>query len=200
MKPPQTKKELSTLLGAFGYYREYIPHYSDIARSLTDLTKKGVPNVPDVQWTTDCQQAFVRLRSELTSDCTLRIPTIGTPFILHTDASGKAVGATLGELDEQGVEQPLAFASQKLTETQMGWATIEREAYAVIWALNRFRGIIFGARVKIYCDHNPFQYIKECAPKSAKLLRWALALQKFDIEFECKKGAHNVVADWLSRQ
>ena len=85
MKPPQTKKELSTLLGAFGYYREYIPHYSDIARSLTDLTKKGVPNVPDVQWTTDCQQAFVRLRSELTSDCTLRIPTIGTPFILHTD-------------------------------------------------------------------------------------------------------------------
>jgi len=58
----------------------------------------------------------------------LRIPTIGTPFVLHTDASGKAVGATLGELDDQGVEQPLAFASQKLTETQMAWATIEREA------------------------------------------------------------------------
>ena len=59
--------------------------------------------------------------------------------MLHTDASGKAVGATLGELDEKGVEQPLAFASQKLTETQMVWATIEREAYAIIWTLNRFR-------------------------------------------------------------
>jgi len=80
----------------------------------------------------------------------LRIPTIGNPFVLHTDASGKAVGATLGEIDEQGVEQPLAFASQKLTETQMAWATIEREAYAVIWALNRFRDIIFGSRVSIF--------------------------------------------------
>jgi len=126
-------------------------------------------------------------------------PTIGTPSIFHTDASGKAVGATLGELDEQGVEQPLAFASQKLTETQMGWATVEREAYAVIWALNRFRDIIFGAKITIYCDHNPLQYIKECAPKSEKLLRWSLALQEFDLDFQYKKGSHNVVADWLSR-
>jgi len=158
-----------------------------------------VPNVLASHWTGDCQQVYERLRSELTASKVLRIPTIGTPFILHTDASGKAVGATLGELDEQRVEQPLAFASQKLTETQMGWATVKREAYAVIWALNRFRDIIFGAKITIYCDHNPLQYIKECAPKSAKLLRWSLALQEFDLDFQYKKGSHNVVADWLSR-
>jgi len=83
--------------------------------------KNGVPNVLASHWTGDCQQAYECLRSELVSSKVLRIPTIGTPFVLHTDASGKAVGATLGELDEQGVERPLAFASQKLTETQMGW-------------------------------------------------------------------------------
>jgi len=84
------------------------------------------------QWTGDCHQVYERLRSELTASKVLRIPTIGTPFILHTDASWKAVGATLGELGAQGVQQALAFASQKLTETQMSWATVEREAYAVI--------------------------------------------------------------------
>ena len=98
-----------------------------IARPFYDLTKKGC-----LHWTGDCQQAYDRLRSELVSSKVLRIPTIGTPFVLHTDTRGRAVGATLGELDEQGVEQPLAFASQKLTETQMGWATVEREAYTVI--------------------------------------------------------------------
>jgi len=140
------------------------------------------------------------LKSELPSTQVLRIPTIGTPFHLHSDASGKAVGATLGQLDEQGVEQPLAFASQKLSDTQMGWSTIEREAYAVIWALNRFRDLIFGSRVSVFCDHNPLQYIRECAAKSAKLLRWSVALQEFDLEFRYKKGSHNVVADLLSRQ
>jgi len=59
---PHTKKELRTLLGAFGYYREYIdiPHYSEIARPLTDLAKKGVPNVLDDLRAMGCQQAFVR--------------------------------------------------------------------------------------------------------------------------------------------
>ena len=64
----------------------------------------------------------------------------------------KAVGATLGELDEKGVEQPLVFASHKLTETQMAWATIEREAYAIIWALNRFRDIIL-YYLRVTCVH-----------------------------------------------
>jgi len=44
MEPPRTKKELRKLLGAFGYYREYIPHYSAIA-PLAELTKKCVSNV-----------------------------------------------------------------------------------------------------------------------------------------------------------
>jgi len=39
MDPPHTKKELRKLLGAFGYYREYIPNYSDIAKPLTDLVR-----------------------------------------------------------------------------------------------------------------------------------------------------------------
>jgi len=110
----------------------------------TDLTKKGVSNVIISHWSGYCQEAYDRLKAELLSAQMLRILTIGTPFYLHSDVSEKAVGATLGQLDKQGVEQPLPFASQKLSDTQMGWSTIEREAYAVIWALNRFRDLIFG--------------------------------------------------------
>jgi len=41
---------MRALLGAFGYYREYIPHFSAIAMPLTDLTKKGVPNLITSRW------------------------------------------------------------------------------------------------------------------------------------------------------
>jgi len=138
---------------------------------LTDLTKKNVPNVIISRWSGNCQEAYDRLKAELSSAQVLRILTTRTLFHLYSDASVKAVGATLRQLDEQGVEHPLPFASQKLSATQMGWSTIEREAYAVIWPLNSFRDLIFVSRVSIFCDHNPLQYIRECSPKSAKLLR-----------------------------
>jgi len=144
IKVSRTKKKLRALLGTFGYYREYIFHFSAIAMPLTKLTKKGVPNVITSSWSGDCQQAYNRLKSELLSTQVLRIPIIGTLFHLYSNASGKTVGATLGQLDEHDVEQPLTFASLKLSDTQMGWFTIERETYAVIWALNRFLDLIFG--------------------------------------------------------
>jgi len=45
MERPRTKKELRKLLAAFGYYREYIPHFAHIAKPLTDLTGNNSPNV-----------------------------------------------------------------------------------------------------------------------------------------------------------
>jgi len=149
--------------------------------------------------TDEHQYAFECLRAKLSSPHVLRIPQFGKPFCLHTDTSGIAVGATLGQLDDEGFEQPLAFASQKLTGPQSAWSTIERKAFAIIWALNHFKDIVYGAKISVFCDHNPLQYIKECAPKGAKLLRWSLALQEFDIDLRYAKGSDNAVADYLSR-
>ena len=86
-----------------------------------------------------------------------------------------------------------------LTATQCQWATIEREAYAIVWALERFRNHVLGHRITVYCDHNPLQYVKESATKSAKLLRWALALQEYSIEVKYTPGHSNVFADLLTR-
>ena len=197
MQRPHNKKELRKILGAMGFYREYIPQFAHIAKPLTDLTAKHSPNV--LPWCDAHQVAFELLRDRLCSAHVLRIPQIGKPFCLHTDASGFAVGATLGQLNDEGLEEPLAYASQKLTQTQSSWATIEREAFAIIWALNRFKNIVFGSHITVFCDHNPLQYVRDCAPKSARLLRWALALQEFDLDVKYTKGSTNVVADYLSR-
>ena len=36
-----------------------------------------------------------------------------------------------------------------------------RRHNAIVWALGRFRDLIFGSRKVIFCDHNPLQYIRE---------------------------------------
>ena len=91
------------------------------------------------------------------------------------------------------------LCSYLLTYLQCAWSTIEREAYAIIWALNKFRDIVYGSKITVGCDHNPLQYIRDCTPKSAKLLRWSLALQEFDLKIKYKRGSDDVVADYLSR-
>jgi len=197
MGPPVTKRDVKRLVRFFGYFRAFIPSFAETAKIITDLTQKDVPN--RVPWQIDHQQASDKLKYDLCNATALHTIKFGKDFGLLVDASGTAVGCCLIQWSEVNLEKPIAFASMKLSETQTRWATIEREAYAVIWALQRFRCWIFGSKIQIFSDHNPLTFITESAPKSSKLARWALALQEFNIEFRYRAAKQNVIDDFLSR-
>ena len=197
LKTPETKKQVKQLLGFFGYYRQFIKDFAQIAKPLSDLTSKHVSD--KIDWTDRHQQAFNLLKDAVRSKVVLYVFDVGKPFNLYCDSSDFAVGAVLTQMDDKGIERPVSFISQKLTDTQRRWATVEKEAYAIVWALNKLKEIIIGSKVHIFTDHNPLTYLTESMSKSAKLVRWALALQTFDVEVNYKKGRLNVVADCLSR-
>jgi len=92
-----------------GYYRDYIPQFARLAKPITDLTSKRTPNV--LQWGDEQAKAFQSLKAKLCDSHVLRIPLLGVPFCLHTDASGTAVCATLGQKYASRIEHPLAFVS-----------------------------------------------------------------------------------------
>jgi hypothetical protein len=74
-------------------------------------------------------------------------PDFHDPFIVQTVASEYAVGVCLAQLRD-GCERPIAFASRKLSDTQRRWSTIEKESYAVIFALQRFEHFLRGAKIQ----------------------------------------------------
>ena len=171
--------------------------FAEIAKPLTDLTAKQVPN--KIPWGPQQQKSFDGLKQALikaTHDC-LYIVDLSKPFNILVDASDHTVSGVLTQGDD--IERPIAFYSQKLNDTQRRWATVEKEAYAALVALKRYKNWIFGGRVVIYSDHNPLIYLVESAPKSAKLMRWSLALQEFEVEFRFRAGRNNVVPDLLTR-
>ncbi|GFW15124.1 retrovirus-related Pol polyprotein from transposon opus [Trichonephila clavipes] len=194
---PTTKKEIRSFLGLTSYYWEYIPNFASLVLPLTELTKNRVPNI--IPWNEAAEQAFTKLKAQLVKAPSLYTPNLSKPYQLYTDALATAIGACLFQNDEKGKENPIAFFSKKLTETQTRWATIERDAYAVIEALKRFDSWIFGAEIEVISDHNPLTYLTLTTPQSAKLTRWALALQRYNIAISYRKGVKhgNAALSWL---
>jgi hypothetical protein len=196
IKAPTTKREVRRLIGFFSYFRSFIPKFAELTRCLTDLTKKGVPD--KTPWTSDCQEALIRLKEALINAVCLYSVDFSRDFGILVDASLNTVGCCLIQIHD-GQEYPVAFASAKLTDTQSRWSTIEREAYAVVWALKKYRSWLLFSKVFVYSDHNPLKYLTESAPKSAKLTRWALALQEFNLCFNYRPAEQHQAADYLSR-
>ena len=199
MSPPKTKKELRRILGFFSYFREHIKHFAQVAKPLTDLTTKHYHS--RIPWGENQQQALDELKRMLKEATEKPLHTIdfSKPFNLFVDASSFMVASALTQTDLDGSELPIAFSSSKLNQAQHKWSTIEKEAYAALVALQKYRNWLFGSKVILYSDHNPLLYLTETATKSAKLMRWSLSLQEFDLEFRYHPGKKNIVADCLSR-
>ena len=154
-----------------------------------------------IPWGPLQQDAFEMLKSFLCKATTepLYIVDFTKPFDLFVHASSFVVSAALTQSNRDGIEVPVAFSSTKLTGAQRSWSTIEREAYAALVALQKYRNCIFGTKVTVHSDHNSLLYLTESDPKNTKLMRWSLSLQEFNVVFKYRAGETNVVADYLWR-
>jgi len=90
-----------------------------------------------------------------------QIVDFNEPYVIEVDSSNSTIGAVLLQTVEGQGNKPVAFTSQKLTTTQRSWSTIEKDAFAAIWALDKFRKWIFNKPVTLYSDHNPLTYMSQ---------------------------------------
>ena len=193
---PTTRREVQRYLGMIGYYRRFIKDFSQLAAPLTDLTSSK----KTFHWTEDCQEAFETLKRFLIKDPILRTPDFNKPFELQVDASNDGIGAVLLQ-DFEGQKHPICYHSAKLKAHQRSYSTPEKEALALISALEKFYVYLgsSGQKIMVYSDHNPLKFVHQFKLKNQRLTRWALALQPYDLEIQHIKGCNNVFADALSR-
>ncbi|XP_078240664.1 uncharacterized protein LOC144586383 [Pogona vitticeps] len=129
---PNTKRKVKSFLGLVGYYRKFIPRFSELAAPLTDLTRKKADD--RIPWTSDCEEAFQRLKQALINYPVLRAPDFDREFIIYTDASNSGVGAVLCQEDENGDQHPVSYLSRKLQKGERHLATVEKECLAIVYA------------------------------------------------------------------
>ncbi|RVW68085.1 Transposon Ty3-I Gag-Pol polyprotein [Vitis vinifera] len=172
----------------------------EVDKAKVELIVKLPPPTNDAKfvWDEKCQRSFEELKQFLTTAPIVRAPNWKLPFEVMCDSSDLAMGAVLGQR-EDGKPYVIYYASRTLNEAQKNYTTTEKELLAVVFALDKFHAYLVGSSIVVFTDHSALKYLLTKQDAKARLIRWILLLQEFNLQIRDKKGVENVVADHLSR-
>jgi hypothetical protein len=164
--PPVNIKGIRSFLGHAGFYCRFIKDFSHIARPLINLSAKDVP----FKFDDACLKAFETLKKALTSTLIIQPPDWSLPFEIMCDASDYAVGVVLGQCKDKK-HHAIAYASKTLSRPQLNYATTKKELLDVIFAIDKFRSYLVGAKVIVYTDHATPKYLLTKKDAKSRLIR-----------------------------
>jgi hypothetical protein len=147
-------KGIHSFLGHAGFYGRFIQNFSQIAQPLMHLLAKDALFV-FMEW---CLQSFHTLKEALISASVIQPPDWHLPFEIMCDASDYAIGAVLGQSKDKK-HYVISYSSKTLTGPQLNYATTEKELLIVVFAVEKFRSFLVGAKVIVYTDHATLKYL-----------------------------------------
>lgn len=148
MPRPEDVMGVQRFLGMVNYLLKFCSHLSDGSEILRQLTHKDSV----WEWSEMHEQAFIKLKDAITKASILKYYNPDEPLTLQCDASETGLGAALLQ---NGV--PAAYGSRALTQTERGYAQIEKECLAIIFGMEKFRQYMYGRKVTVHSDHKPLE-------------------------------------------
>ena len=121
-------------------------------------------------------------------------------YVLYTDTSNNAYSSVLCQaISNDKDTRPVAYFSGTFTAQNKSWCETKKEAYAVLKSVQRFDYYLRSMKCTLRCNHKPLEPFLTRGMKIAKLNRWAMLLQEYDITFVHIRGKDNILADAISR-
>jgi len=135
---PCSTDEVRSFLGFAGYYRRYVSNLSKLAKPLNDLiigsvTKKSrrKPDWTMFHWEDAQENAFQVLKQALVSLPVFAYLDYSNPFVVHTYASFMGLGTVLYQIDPEGKQRIIAYASRGLKKSERNYPAHKLEFLAL---------------------------------------------------------------------
>ena len=194
---PTNTSGVRSFLGMATYCAKFIPKFSDVSEPLRQLTKKD----QQFQWSAEHEHSFTQIKEFLTSAQVMAYFDPKKETELVTDASPTGLSAILMQnVPNSDEKRVVAYVSRTLTPVERRYSQTEREALAIVWAIEKLHLYLYGCHFRLITDCKPVQLIFS-NPKSkppARIERWNLRLQGYDFEVIHTAGNQNP-SDYLSR-
>ena len=195
---PKTSAEVHSFLGLVNYCSRYVADYSTTTYPLRQLLKEKTK----FHWGEEQQKRFLKLKQAITSAPILAHFSISAPTRVVVYASPWALGAVLLQQQSDSTYRPIAFGGRSLTETEVKYSQIEKEALAIVFGCEHLHLYLHGKPFEMETDHRPLEYIfkpkASGKPAPARVERWLLRLQEYDFTVIYRPGPQNL-PDALSR-
>jgi hypothetical protein len=178
MPNPTNVHTLRSFIGLCNYYMIYVQDFNTIAHPFYALLKKDV----DWTWSEEAQEVFHTLKEKLSKFPILRRLDFIKVFIVHIHWSVLGIGVILGQLDEEGKEYVIAYASQSNNKAKSNYSSYKGETIVVIWVIIHFRPYLYGTKFNLYIDHQLIKWLMTNDKLTSKLAHWALILQEYEFK------------------
>ncbi len=178
MPNPTNVHTLKSFIGLCNYYRIYVQDFSIINHPLYALLKKDVAWT----WSEKAQEAFNTLKEKLSQFPILRRPDFSKVFILHINQSVFCISVIFDQLDEEGKEYVIAYASRSNNKVKSNYSSYNGDCLAVVWVVIHFKPYLYGTNFTLYTNHQPIKWLMTNDKLISKLSRWALILQEYEFK------------------
>ena len=192
---PTTVKELSGFLGFTGYYRSFLPKYSELTNEM-NAQKRATK----LDWTPIMESKFQQLKKEFEKSPVRAYPRYDgkEPFELTVDFSCENVAAILSQRQE-GEEKFIAAMGRKTTRYERNYASVKGELAALVWGLRKFEHILRFRPFIVNTDSAALKYLKNIKTPRGIWFRWLQEVTSYNMTVRHRPGKKNTNADGLSR-
>jgi hypothetical protein len=146
-------------------------------------------------WTKEAKKSFNLLKKKITEQPILVLPDFSKMFQVKCDARVFAIGGVLSQDD-----RPVAYFSEKLNEAKMKYSTYDKEFYAVIQALKKWRHYLVPKEFVLYNDNHALKLVTQQDKLNQKHAKWVEYMHNFTFVIKHISGTTNKIVDALSRK